>query len=77
MTPKEKALSIMSNLYHSAMSTEGWRLYYKRCAIYLVDQIIEHRPLEPNDVKHADTLSDYTDAAEEYWNQVKKEIELL
>lgn len=76
-TPDKKAIEIMNGLYHTAMSSDEWHLYYKRCAKFLVDQIIDSDPLEPNNIKHADSISDYTDAAREYWEQVKKEIEKL
>jgi len=46
-----------------------------RHAIQCVEEIIEAEPLEPTPQKYYETLSDITDEATEYWNQVLKHIQ--
>jgi hypothetical protein len=84
MTPKEKAEELVRKYYSFGINKEGQTLSWyecKQCALIAVDEIILSRK---NDSQFDDTLwaggSDmYTmhPMYLNYWQEVKKEIELL
>ena len=86
MTAKEKAKELFDKMYqtHSASASDITKYFAKQCALIVVDEIINSRPLEPN---HADwddcgaTHKYWYDAQKEealkFWQEVKQEIEKL
>jgi hypothetical protein len=78
MTPQEKALQLIDSFdeYAESRISDNGRGFDKRycskqCALIAVDEIItETSPLELH------PLGTYTNPKIEYWQQVKKEIEL-
>ena len=68
MTPKEKATELYLEYYHNMYA--HWDILEceqvaKGCALIAVDEILEALP------------EDYQNDIWSYWNEVKKEIELL
>ena len=89
MTPKENAIELVKKFRHIEVSLEFndrfllWN-EQKQCALIAVHEIQKSRPLHPNKVDWNDCgatqLYYYTaqfEAAEKFWQEVKKEIEAL
>jgi hypothetical protein len=83
MTPKEKAKELIewySMLTgFSVQSLNGWML--REMATFLVDEILNSNPIEPNNskpfgVKIQSVRQNFIDA-DNYWNEVRKELKLL
>lgn len=49
----------------------------KKCAIILVDKIIESNPMSPYNGDYYEIVDDRIEQVKEYWRQVKTEIEKL
>lgn len=82
MTPKEKAKEIFEKFYnikggHNCMFWDDAII----CSIIAVDEILKSEPLEPNIIpdwlQPEDWFSEANKSAEEYWLEVKQEIEKL
>lgn len=78
MTPKEKAEELIRRFYSIGA------IECKQCALIAVDEIIKSEPRSPSDVDWDDcggTHQYYYEAqredADNYWEEVKKEIEKL
>ena len=83
MNPKEKAKELVESyeMYAYSNTSHNSELFYKilrqnakQCAIICVDEIIKANPIVPLEFM---LESEALDAAREYWQQIKKEIELL
>jgi hypothetical protein len=86
MSPKEKAKELFNKywdllLFHNVSHR---KLFTKECALIAVDEILNSRPLEPNDADWDDcgaTHKYWYDAQKEealkFWQEVKQEIEKL
>jgi len=91
LTPKQKAEELVSeyvlllqetdsclgvhcesaiSCQHSWYSCEGWLRYAKKSAIIAVDELIRCLPT-------FDNKNFFNEGASEYWEEVKKEIDLL
>ena len=86
LSPKEKAKELYSKFEDSITGLEGyeWWESAKQCALIAVDEILKSKPLYPNEVDWDDcgaTHIHYHNAqreeADKFWQEVKKEIELL
>jgi hypothetical protein len=86
MTPKQKANELFFKYYEIIEHTLSieYVLIAKKCAIIAVDEILETEPRYPSDVDWDDvggTYHYYYEAqrqdAQNYWIEVKKEIENL
>jgi len=84
MTPKEKAQDLYDKMYHKLKDTKAIFLEYKsdknsakQCALIAVDEIIDASPTNPLKSSYIELYSDMVDECIEYWQEVKKEIELL
>ena len=69
MTPKEKAKELVDNFRLNVLDYEGSGLNLfkaKQCALIAVDEILNN-----NKILFEDVLND------QYWQEVKQEIELL
>jgi hypothetical protein len=64
MTPKEKADSIFQQIYKILWHTNSDPIHCKQCAIVAVDEILK-------------AGKDVDEFADNYWLQVKQEIEKL
>ena len=64
MTPKEKADSIFQQMYKILWHTNSDPIHCKQCAIVAVDEILK-------------AGKDVDEFADNYWLQVKQEIEKL
>lgn len=84
MTAKEKAKELYCK-YADALNVRDMQItanpYVKQCALIAVDEIINSRPLEPNNADWDDcgaTHKYWYDAQKEealkYWQEVRKEI---
>jgi hypothetical protein len=80
MTPKEKAEELVDKFSFSCRECDN----SKQCALIAVDVILKSEPRSPSDVDWDDvggTHQYYYEAqreeADKYWQQVRKEIELL
>jgi hypothetical protein len=62
MTPKEKAKELFDKIYK--LDNRAWYDTAKQCALIAVDEIL-------NAVRYLD------DESEEYWQEVKQEIQAL
>jgi hypothetical protein len=76
MTPKEKAIELINKMYkvHSNSASEITFYFSKQCALIAVDEILKS--------SYKNTLSDLgyrftINGLDKYWQEVKKEIELL
>ena len=81
MTPKEKAIELNEKFMLTVDGANGFKISFIKHAIICVDEIIKSQPIEPNNrkpfgVKIPSVRQNFTDA-DEYWNAVKKELELL
>jgi hypothetical protein len=94
MIPKEKAeqllnkckFSLYNNLpsFHSETFKNSMIKTSKECALITVDEIINSRPLEPNNVDWDDCGATHKywydaqkEAALKFWQEVKQELEKL
>jgi hypothetical protein len=87
MTPKEKAKELYCK-YVDALNIRDLRLtansFAKICALIAVDEILNARPLAPNYVDWDDCGATHQywyeaqkEEALEFWQEVKKEIQIL
>ena len=81
MTPKEKANELNEKFMLTVDGANGFKISFRKHAIICVDEIIKSQPIEPNNskpfgVKIQSVRQNFTDA-DEYWNAVKQELELL
>ena len=84
MTAKEKAKELIDNFSEIVDASEGVFISYvmaKQCALIAVNEIIESNPESPNNHnpftgRIQGIRQNFIDA-ENYWQEVKKEIELL
>jgi hypothetical protein len=82
MTPKEKAGELYSKMYGETpvrtiiLEIEEDKQYAKKCALIAVNEIFEHIDYIFTELEK-DKLPNKFDDEIEYWNEVKKEIELL
>lgn len=79
MTPKEKAIELYLNYYHNMYAhwdTLECELVAKGCALIAVDEIISITNLANEGLNYKDYSNDNT-GFKSYWQEVKKEIELL
>lgn len=78
MTPKEKANEIAGLMFHEisdgTLDISQVEYISKQCALIAVDEILKSNPIIP--LKFM-TESESLDAACEYWQEVKQEIEKL
>ena len=91
MTPKEKAEELCVKYYklfnnfpnyqyviENLNTIQDEKLYTtKQCALIAVDEIIDASPTNPLKSSYIELYSDMIDECIEYWQDVKKEIELL
>ena len=86
MTPKEKAKELVDKFRQQTDGIAGYNYdnVNKQCALIAVDEIIKSEPRSPSDVDWDDcggTHQYYYEAqredADNYWEEVKKEIEKL
>jgi hypothetical protein len=82
MTPKEKAKELVNNFYQplgylkcGVNNTKMWQ-HAKEYALMSVNEIFEHIDYIFQELEK-DKLPNKFDDEIEYWNEVKKEIELL
>ena len=68
MTPEEKAISIVHQMYSSLFHTNAEPAHVKQCALIAVDEIFF--ALKYN-------LDAATSGSVKYWNKVKQEIQNL
>jgi hypothetical protein len=79
MTPKEKAEQLVNKFYNYTMDVIILSTSLeccKQCALIAVDEIFEHIDYIFTELEK-DKLPNKFDDEIEYWNEVKKEIELL
>lgn len=71
-TPKEKAIELYKK-YELVLNIRDMRAgsnpFVKECALVTIDEIIKSTPLEPAELDW--------DGVEDYWKEVKTEIEKL
>lgn len=75
MTPKEKATALY-NKYYACVDFAGCNFSHqtaKQCALIAVEEILRTGLLSKSPIKH----QAIADVHEEFWNQVKTEIEKL
>jgi len=75
MTPKEKAIFLMARfeiITHPTIDCD--KQFAKQCALIVIDEILKSNPIIPLEFM---LESEALDAANEYWQQVKQEIEKL
>ena len=77
MTPKEKAQELFYKFQPHALEIcfdpiQGYNT--KQCALIAVDEIMKANPIIPLEFM---LESEALDAANQYWNEVKQEIEKL
>ena len=87
MTPKEKAKKLVEQFNCGGLETfagHNVKVISKQCALIAVDEIIKYRPIYPNNVDWTDCDASYKnyyhaqrEQAENYWQDVKQEIEKL
>mgnify|MGYP007083488278 CR=1 FL=1 len=77
MTPKEKAKELYNSI-GSPLSATTAKHRVKKCALIAVQYIIDSFPTFPTieDKVFEDPIFEHI-SAEDYWNEVKKEIEQL
>lgn len=83
MTPREKAEELVFK-FDDTMEFSTPQRFAKECALIAVDEIINSRPLEPNDADWDDcgaTHKYWYDSQKEealkFWQEVKQELEKL
>jgi len=81
MTPKEKAEYLIDSFVRDGYDIVMSKTLAKRCALIAVDEIINSRPLEPNNVDWDDcgaTHKYWYDTQKEealkFWQEVKQEL---
>jgi predicted proteasome-type protease len=77
MTPKEKAIELVDKYNNSIMSFLSDNMKYQnaiKCALIAVDEILKANPIIPLQFM---LESESLDAANEYWQEVKQELEKL
>ena len=77
MTPKEKAKELY-NHFAAVLSSTTAKHRIKKCATIAIETVFYSYPTFPT--MNDEFFSDYIDeriSAEDYWNEVKKEIEQL
>jgi hypothetical protein len=73
-TPKEKAKELVNKFYLFTASFDNDQA--KQCALITINEIFEHIDYIFTELEK-DKLPNKFDDEIEYWNEVKKEIELL
>ena len=80
MTPKEKAKELVNKYYQEIADSSYPEGTAKECALIAVDEIMK-APHQNSYIElipeEAETTDWFWDKFDEYWNEVKKEIELL
>lgn len=77
MTPQEKAQELVDKFLHPVrwkMGQEDIKERAKQCALIAVDEILKSNPIIPLSFM---LESEALDAAREYWQEVKQELEKL
>jgi len=77
MTPKEKAQELFDIFNQPDRSNYPYVHNAQQCALIAVDEIIKASPTNPLKSGYIELYSDMVDESTEYWEDVKKEIELL
>lgn len=73
MTPKEKAAELVDKMSMHQNVYQGKQLA-KLCALIAVDEILKSNPIQPLSFM---LESEALDAGQDYWKEVKQEIEKL